>query len=91
MLERYENEVKRVLSVIELQLTRTGNEYLVGGKVCYADLMFVSWNMIASRVMEGFDWKAEYPKSFAWNEKLISRPSVKKVMADNEKAKAEGH
>ena len=43
VLERYENEVKRVLSVIELQLTRTGNEYLVGDKVCYADLMFVSW------------------------------------------------
>ena len=41
--------------------------------------------------MEGFDWKAEYPKSFAWHEKLIARPSVKKVMADNEKAKAEGH
>ncbi|SMQ54571.1 unnamed protein product [Zymoseptoria tritici ST99CH_3D7] len=82
-IERYGNEIKRVLSVIDLHLKRTGQPYLVGDKVSYADLMFVPWNMMFGFIMsEEFDqeWKSSYPKCYEWHQKLIARPAVKKVL-----------
>jgi glutathione S-transferase len=87
-IERYGNEIKRILSVIDLHLTKTNQPYLVGDKVSYADLMFVPWNAMTGFLMdEGFDqeWKTNYPKCYEWNQKLIARPAVKKVL--DEKAK----
>jgi glutathione S-transferase len=42
-LDRYGNEIKRVLGVIDAHLKKTGTEYLVGDKCTYADLAFVPW------------------------------------------------
>jgi glutathione S-transferase len=41
-IERYNAELKRVLSVLEMLLE--GKEWLVGDKVTYADLSFATWN-----------------------------------------------
>ena len=41
-IERYSNEVKRVLGVLEQALR--GKQWLVGDKCTYADLAFVTWN-----------------------------------------------
>lgn len=84
-IERYGNEVKRVLGVIDAHLKKSGKEYLVGDKVSYADLMFVPWNAMAGFLMgEGFDaeWKSSMPAAYAWHQKLIARPAVKKVLDD---------
>ncbi|CAK1361383.1 Glutathione S-transferase 2 [Cercospora beticola] len=84
-IERYTNEIKRVLGVIDAHLTKTGKPYLVGDKVSYADLMFVTWNTVVPRLLgEGFDaeWKEKYPKCYEWHQSLISRPAVKKVLED---------
>ncbi|KAK3052920.1 hypothetical protein LTR09_005984 [Extremus antarcticus] len=89
VIDRYGNEVKRVLSVLEAQLTKTGTGYLVGDKACYADLMFITWNLFAPSLVEGLDWKSEYPKSYEWHQKIIARPAVAKVL--EEKKKASGH
>jgi len=40
-LDRYGNEIRRVLGVIDAHLKKTGSEYLVGDKCTYADLMFM--------------------------------------------------
>ncbi|KXT04583.1 hypothetical protein AC578_8741 [Pseudocercospora eumusae] len=89
-IERYGKEIDRVQSVIDAHLTKTGNEYLCGNKVCYADLMFVPWNAMLGFIHPDFEkeWKTKYPKSYEWHQKLIARPAVKKCL--DEKAKKMG-
>ncbi|CZT15773.1 related to theta class glutathione S-transferase [Ramularia collo-cygni] len=88
-IERYGNEIKRTLGVIDLHLSKTKQPYLVGDKVSYADLMFVPWNSMVGFLMQddGFEneWKSNYPKCYEWHQKLVARPAVKKVL--DEKAK----
>ncbi|KAL8832732.1 MAG: hypothetical protein Q9191_000069 [Dirinaria sp. TL-2023a] len=47
--ERYDNEVKRILGVLERSLT--GKQWLVGEKCTFADLAFVTWNERLGRAM----------------------------------------
>ena len=69
-----------------------GKQYLVGDKCTYADLSFVTWATIAPYVLgpHKIDWE-KYPNYNAWLERLTSRPAVKKVMEDKQKAMAKGH
>lgn len=93
-IERYGNEIRRVLGVIDLHLSKTGQQYLVpGDKVTYADLMFVPWNaMTGFIVSEDFDkeWKEKYPTCYAWHQKLIARPAVKKCLDEKQRVVAAG-
>jgi glutathione S-transferase len=81
-IERYKNEIIRVTSVIELHLVKQGTDYLVGDRVTYADLMFVSWYKTL-RDYPDFELK-KFEKFFAWTERLFNRPSVVKAWADKE-------
>lgn len=69
-----------------------GKEYLVGDKCTYADLSFVTWASIAPFAAGPvkIDWEA-YPNYKAWLDRLTSRPAVKKVFEDKEKANAKPH
>lgn len=69
-----------------------GKEYLVGDKCTYADLSFVTWSTIAAYVIGShkIDWDA-YPNYKAWLDRLTSRPAVKKVLEDKQKAMSQGH
>jgi glutathione S-transferase len=80
-IERYNNEVKRILGVLEKSLA--GREWLVGNKITFADLSFATWNDRVDSVLmtppeqdkfEGF------PNVRNWHERMISRPSWKKAM-----------
>lgn len=83
-LDRYGNEIRRVLGVIDSHLKQSGTEYLVGNKVSYADLAFVPWHWLLEyppHIMgEEFvgEWKEKYPVCWAWYQKLQERPAVKK-------------
>jgi len=81
-IDRYANEVRRVLGVIDLHLTKTGKPYLVGDKITYADLMFFPWNSGLDRIV-GPDfpkeWEEKMPKAWEWHQKLTARESVKKM------------
>lgn len=80
-IERYRNEVKRVTMVLDKALE--GKQYLVGNKISYADLSFVTWcNMIPYLFGDEKlpDFAGEYPNYHAWLERLLARPSVKKVL-----------
>ncbi|KAI9842847.1 MAG: glutathione S- transferase, nitrogen catabolite repression regulator [Sclerophora amabilis] len=83
---RYNNEIKRVVRVLDRALE--GKEYLVGGRVSFADLAFLTWQMILPFAMGDamFDAAKEYPNYHAWNERLMARPAVKKVVEDKQKA-----
>jgi len=82
---RYEEQAVRVLSVLETILK--DKEYLVGGKVTYADLAFVSWNNVLFgdnfkvNLKEKYDVINKYPSFWAWHQRLLARDSVKKVFS----------
>lgn len=78
---RYQDEAKRVLSVLEGVLS--GKEWLVGDKCTFADLSFVPWNdrmdailMITNPTEDKFEG---YPNVKLWHERMIARPSWKKA------------
>lgn len=51
----------------------------------YVDLCFVPWEWVANNFLgadlkaAGFDAEKKYPNYWAWYQRLLSRPSVKKV------------
>lgn len=93
-LDRYGNEIRRVISVIDAHLKKHNRQYLVGDKPTYADLAFVPWHWLVlapPHIMgEGFgkEWEKEYPHAWAWHQRLSERESVKKCFGD--RAKAQG-
>lgn len=88
VLERYSNEIKRVVGVIDRHLKKQGTEYLVGDKCTFADLAFVMWHQTMPRLVDGWDYQTEAPTFHAWNERLQSRPAVKKIFEEKAKATA---
>ena len=59
-VERYNNEIKRVLGVLDSVLSK--QKYLVGDKVTIADLSFVPWNSaVPTRLIPGLDMEESYP------------------------------
>lgn len=97
-IERYGNEIKRVLGVIDRHLKKQGTPYLVGEKCTFADLAFVPWDMKVVDLLRDSEGKApdlakEFPHFHAWNEKIMNRPAVKKCAEDKQKATeaASGH
>jgi len=80
--ERYANEIKRVIKVIEAHLTKTGGKWLVGDKVTYADLAWLPWENVALSwlLQDGNAWaEKEAPKYLAWIGSLKELESWKKV------------
>ena len=89
-IERYENEIKRVLGVIDAHLKKQGTEYLVGSKCTYADVAWVPWDAFVEKLMgESFDMKKDYPLTAAWHERVTSRPAIKKTLEAKAKAMSE--
>lgn len=91
-LDRYGNEIRRVLSVIDAHLTKTKKPYLCGDRVTYADLSFVPWHWLLlykPHIMgEDFakEWEEKYPACWAWNQGLQARPAVKKCREERVEA-----
>lgn len=80
---RYGAEVKRVAGVLDSVLKE--RDWLVGDKCTYADLAFVMWNTQIAFFMgsrEGDQaWRPEeFPHFKRWQEAMLARESVKKVM-----------
>ncbi|KAI4258140.1 MAG: hypothetical protein L6R42_005271 [Xanthoria sp. 1 TBL-2021] len=87
-LDRYGNEIRRVLGVINTQLKTSGKPYLVGDKCTYADLAFQTWHwtLVYQPQFMGAEfideWKKDYPEAWAWYERIQARPAVTKVFND---------
>ncbi|KAI0780007.1 glutathione S-transferase C-terminal-like protein [Fomes fomentarius] len=91
-IERYQNEILRVFSVLDGVLAKSPSGYLVGGKLTVADLSFITWNRVALGYVlntgEGIapvDVQKEYGAFYAWHQKLIELPTVKKLLELSEK------
>ncbi|TVY35372.1 Glutathione S-transferase-like protein [Lachnellula subtilissima] len=92
-IDRYFDQIKRVHSVLDRELA--GKEYLVGDKCSIADLSFVTWDLLVpwifgDRIGE-YDAEKTYPNFYAWNQRLMARPVVQKVVKDREEALTTGH
>lgn len=73
VLDRYQNECKRLYSVLEKQLQN--QEYLVGNKYTVADMStftWVRWSGWAGIAMDKF------PKLQSWMENIEARPAVQR-------------
>ena len=70
-----------MISVLELGLKASGTGWLVGDKCTFADLSFVTWNLVG----EGFlaelgrsdGLKEKYPLYAAWMKRLEERDDVR--------------
>ncbi|KAG8157535.1 hypothetical protein KVR01_012577 [Diaporthe batatas] len=84
VIERYANEIKRVLGVLETVLSAkpAGAQWLVGDKMTYADMAFVPWNFRLSEVLNQ-TWDEIWdgvPHVRAWHERMIELPSWRRAM-----------
>ncbi|KAK5175414.1 uncharacterized protein LTR77_000553 [Saxophila tyrrhenica] len=95
-LERYGNEIRRVIGVIDEHLKKTGRQYLVGDKCTYADLAFVPWHWLLIQppniMGEGFakEWEEKYPAAWKWSQTLMQREAVNKCREERNKAMQAG-
>jgi len=82
VLERFNEEVKRVTGVIDAHLKKTGMPYLVGEKISYADLAWIPWYLsLGEFLTPGWKFEEELPHFAAWRKSLLDRPAVKKIYA----------
>ncbi|KAK8128122.1 glutathione S-transferase [Apiospora sp. TS-2023a] len=83
-IDRYAGEIRRVLGVLEGELAArpADAQWLVGGKMTFADMAFVPWNFRLSEVLnQPWDqvWEG-LPHVRAWHERMIELPSWKRAM-----------
>lgn len=87
-LERYSQEVNRVSGVLEGWLAQQKQEYgnsadsngpwLVGNKLSYADLAFISWQKIIGLILTKDEYNEDnFPCVKEWLGKMFSRDLVK--------------
>ena len=87
-LDRYRNETKRILGVLEKTLAQKSADaqWLVGDKMTFADMSFVPWN---ARLMDllGCSWDEVFdglPHVQAWHNRMVALPSWVKIMRARE-------
>jgi glutathione S-transferase len=87
-IERYVKEINRVSGVLDGHLAKqdgsagSDGPWLVGNKISYADLAFVSWQTIITSMLSKEEFNPEdFPHLTKWVGNLTSRDAVKKVMA----------
>jgi glutathione S-transferase len=79
-IERYGNEIKRVIGVIDEHLRRQGSEYLVGDRATYADIMWIPWFQALGGIAPEID-TTQWEAYTAWYNRLVARPRVAAVLA----------
>lgn len=82
-IERYANEMGRVIGVLELGLEASGTGWLVGDKCTFADLSFVTWNLVGEGLLVELDrsagLKEKHPQYAAWMKRLEERDDVRVI------------
>ncbi|KAH6959513.1 glutathione S-transferase [Fusarium avenaceum] len=81
-LDRYEWTIKRTIGMLDEYLKKTGQNYLAGDRVSFADLVFVVTNEIVPQLLPGYDPSEEFPHYARWNSDLVNRPSFKSIAAE---------
>ncbi|KAI0537508.1 glutathione S-transferase [Xylaria digitata] len=81
--ERYGNETRRIISVLDGILA--DRKYLVGEKITYADLAFVTWDHFVDWCVAPNSWDINaYPNFKRWHEEMMARPSVVEALEERD-------
>ncbi|EED79515.1 predicted protein [Postia placenta Mad-698-R] len=84
VIERYQNETRRVLGVLDGVLSK--QEWLVGDKYTIADISFIPWSNVAFKTIladvEGVNIEKDFPSFYAWHQKLMAKDVVKSAWAE---------
>ncbi|KAH9844885.1 glutathione S-transferase [Teratosphaeria destructans] len=80
VIERFQNETKRVAEVLNGILEKNGTGWLVGDKCTYADLSFYLWGLAKDMAWPEKWNNADVPHYTAWLERIGQRPATKKTM-----------
>jgi len=72
---RYQNETKRLYSVLDTHLSKSSHGYLVGDRVTVADI--ANWGWVHAAKWAGIDLD-EFPHLKAWEAKLLGREGFDK-------------
>ncbi|KAI1653372.1 glutathione S-transferase [Daldinia decipiens] len=83
-VERYSNEIKRVLAIMEgiLAAKPANSQWLVGQKMTFADMAWLPWNFrLSETLLQSWDevWEGT-PHVRAWHERMAELPSWKRCM-----------
>ena len=91
-IERYTKEVSRVTGVLEGHLAQqkvdddSNGPWLVGNKISYADLAFISWQTIVTKVVEKNEYDPDhFPHVKQWLSNMTSRKAVKVGMESQQR------
>ena len=61
-ITRYQDETRRVVTVLDGVIASSPSGWLVGGKMTIADLSFFMWNRVAiRRTLKDVDFEKEFP------------------------------
>lgn len=92
-IARYQKEVARVVSVIDLHLSKTGQQYLVAddghkeGKATIADVAFVPWGLPAQYLTdEDLFEGGKNQKYKEWMDRLTALPYVADTLKEKDEA-----
>lgn len=101
--ERFLKEIERTIGVLDSWLKGeeggVAREFLVGGRVTYADVAFVPWAALVEMVFglkgdegkERFELLRErFPDYWAWIERVMARDEVKKVWEERARVYGQG-
>jgi glutathione S-transferase len=86
------NEIIRVTGVLDTGLRSNGTGWLVGDKMTYADLSFVTWCWIADGLMQQYNKPALgslFPEYAKWMQRLEGRKTVNEIKDRIARARAE--
>lgn len=75
-------------------LGKSESGWLVGDKITYADLAFVTWHVALAGIFSPLEVKGQwditkYPHYQKWVESMLARPTVKKVLEEQQRLVAE--
>jgi len=82
-----------VISVLDLGLGKNGTGWLVGDKCTFADLSFVTWNLVGQGLLRELgklqNLDVKYPRYVAWMDALCRREDVGRIRDRMAKGRAE--
>jgi glutathione S-transferase len=85
-IDRYVNEIDRVLGVLDDALSRNKTGWLVGDRCTYADISFVTWAATGEGLLRGLQKDAglveKYPHYSAWFATLKERPAIARALQE---------
>jgi glutathione S-transferase len=92
-VDRYVNEIFRVTGVLDKAIEANEKRWLVGDKMTYADLSFITWATVGEGLVKELGKLEEFEKKFPsytqWMKKMEELGAVKRIRDQMARGRAE--